>query len=52
MAAVRDHDPGKMLSGPEVSLLSCRLVFAKEKARRESCVIDLREYNNQSLEKM
>ena len=41
VSAVAENDPGKILSGPEESLETHRMVFAAERARRENTVVDL-----------
>ena len=41
VTAVAEGDPGKVLSGPEETLESHLMVFAAERARRESCVVQM-----------
>lgn len=42
IAAVAKGDPSLILSGPEESFATHRMVFAAEEARHEHCVVDLR----------
>lgn len=41
ISAVKENDPSKITSGPEVSLESHLMVFAAEKARRSGTVVDM-----------
>ena len=41
VAAVAENDPGRILSGPDETLETHRMVFAAERARIEKCVIGL-----------
>ncbi len=41
VAAVANHDPALILSGPQESLETHRMVFAAEEARQNNCVVDL-----------
>ncbi len=43
LAAVADNDPALVLSGPDDSLESHRMVFAAEKARREHRIVSMDE---------
>lgn len=45
LRAVRDHDPGHILSGPQVSLESHLMVFAAEEARQTGQTVTLRLEN-------
>jgi predicted dehydrogenase len=41
VAAVAENDPSKVLTGPDISLATHRMVFAAERARLQHCVVDL-----------
>jgi len=41
IAAVRDEDPDKILSGPVETLETHLMVFAAERARRQGCVVNV-----------
>jgi hypothetical protein len=40
-AAVAENDPSRVITGPEESLETHRMVFAAEKARLENRVVEL-----------
>ena len=43
VAAIANNDPGRILTGPEETLETHRMVFAAERARKEKRMVEMRE---------